>query len=49
MSGLAPVSEEALDEILSRPRPETIDALRHCPGDIIVLGAGGTGIHRLRS
>jgi len=27
--------------MLSTPRPETAEALRNCPGDIIVLGAGG--------
>ncbi|HYD52630.1 MAG TPA: NAD(P)-dependent oxidoreductase [Gemmatimonadaceae bacterium] len=37
----APAHEEALDELLSRPRAETVDALRACPGDVIVLGAGG--------
>lgn len=30
-----------LDDLLSTPRPETIAALDACPGDIIVLGAGG--------
>ena len=35
------VNEAALDEMLSTPRPETAEALRNCPGDIIVLGAGG--------
>jgi nucleoside-diphosphate-sugar epimerase len=30
-----------LDRLLSEPRAETRDALRRCPGDIIVLGAGG--------
>jgi nucleoside-diphosphate-sugar epimerase len=41
MTGSPPRSEEALDELLSRPRAETVDALRRCPGDIVVLGAGG--------
>ena len=36
-----PESEEELDELLSRPRDATVDALRKCPGDVIVLGAGG--------
>src|SRR5947207_6820943 len=27
--------------MLSAPRRETAEALRHCPGDIVVLGAGG--------
>ena len=37
----APRSEEELDELLSRPRDATIAALRRCPGDIVILGAGG--------
>lgn len=41
MSVRAPSSEDALDELLSTPRPQTVDALKACPGDIIVLGAGG--------
>lgn len=36
-----PTTEDALDEWLSRPRDATIDALRRCPGDVVVLGAGG--------
>ena len=36
-----PTTEDALDEWLSRPRDATIEALRKCPGDVIVLGAGG--------
>jgi nucleoside-diphosphate-sugar epimerase len=35
------VNETALDDLLSTPRPETIAALAACPGDIVVLGAGG--------
>jgi nucleoside-diphosphate-sugar epimerase len=35
------VTDAELDELLSTPRPETIEALRQCPGDIVVLGAGG--------
>jgi len=35
------VTEAELDELLSTPRPETVEALRHCPGDLVVLGAGG--------
>ena len=35
------MNEAELDEILSAPRPETVEALRRCPGDIVVLGAGG--------
>lgn len=41
MTVAAPVSEDALDELLSRPRAQTVDALTRCPGDIVVLGAGG--------
>jgi nucleoside-diphosphate-sugar epimerase len=37
----APTSETELDELLSRPRAETIAALEACPGDVVVLGAGG--------
>lgn len=36
-----PATEDALDEWLSRPRGATIEALRKCPGDVVVLGAGG--------
>jgi nucleoside-diphosphate-sugar epimerase len=35
------VTEAELDELLSTPRAETVEALRQCPGDIVVLGAGG--------
>jgi nucleoside-diphosphate-sugar epimerase len=35
------VNEAELDELLSTPRAETVEALRDSPGDIIVLGAGG--------
>ena len=35
------MNEAELDELLSSPRPETVEALRDCPGDIVVLGAGG--------
>jgi nucleoside-diphosphate-sugar epimerase len=35
------VTEAELDELLSTPRAETVEALRHCPGDVVVLGAGG--------
>src|ERR1044072_7000840 len=30
-----------IDPRFSEPREETLDALRQCPGDVIVLGAGG--------
>src|SRR4029453_1250135 len=36
-----PRDEDELEELLSRPSPEVIDALRRTPGDVIVLGAGG--------
>lgn len=35
------MTESELDDLLSTPRAETVDALAHCAGDIIVLGAGG--------
>ena len=37
----APGTEAELDELLSTPRDATVAALRRCPGDIVVLGAGG--------
>lgn len=37
----APADEGELDELLSRPRDETVAALAACPGDIVILGAGG--------
>jgi hypothetical protein len=37
----APRDDDQLEEYLSRPGPEVVDALRRCPGDVIVLGAGG--------
>ena len=36
-----PADEGELDELLSRPRAATVDALSACPGDVLVLGAGG--------
>jgi nucleoside-diphosphate-sugar epimerase len=36
-----PADETELDELLSRPRAETVTALEDCGGDVIVLGAGG--------
>ena len=36
-----PADEPALDDLLSRPRAETVEALAACPGDVVVLGAGG--------
>ncbi|MFL5578771.1 MAG: NAD-dependent epimerase/dehydratase family protein [Gemmatimonadaceae bacterium] len=35
------MNEHELHERLSRPTPAAVDALRRCPGDVIVLGAGG--------
>lgn len=35
------MTESDLDELLSTPRRQTIHALQACPGDVIVLGAGG--------
>src|SRR5512133_3287753 len=35
------MNEAELDELLSEPRQQTIAALASCPGDVIVLGAGG--------
>ena len=37
----APADEHELDELLSRPREETVAALAACAGDVVVLGAGG--------
>lgn len=35
------MTEQELDGILSTPRSETVAALEACPGDIVILGAGG--------
>lgn len=40
-SRAAPRSEEELEERLSRPTPDAVEALRASPGDVVVLGAGG--------
>jgi nucleoside-diphosphate-sugar epimerase len=37
----APRTVDELVDVLSRPRPATVDALRQVPGDVVVLGAGG--------
>lgn len=37
----APSDVAALDTLLSEPRRETVAALAACPGDIVILGAGG--------
>ena len=38
---VAPRNERELDELLATPRDATVEALRRCPGDVVVLGAGG--------
>ena len=35
------MTESELDDLLSTPRAETVAALAACPGDVIILGAGG--------
>jgi len=35
------MNEAELEDRLSQPRPATTAALRACPGDVIILGAGG--------
>jgi nucleoside-diphosphate-sugar epimerase len=35
------MTEQELDDLLSAPRADTAAALKECPGDIIILGAGG--------
>ena len=35
------MTEAELDDLLSTPRAETTAALASCPGDVVVLGAGG--------
>jgi nucleoside-diphosphate-sugar epimerase len=35
------MTEAELDDLLSTPRQETSAALESCPGDIVILGAGG--------
>jgi nucleoside-diphosphate-sugar epimerase len=37
----APRSEDELEELLSRPTAGVVEALHACPGDVVVLGAGG--------
>lgn len=36
-----PRDDRELDALLAAPSPATVSALVHCPGDTIVLGAGG--------
>ena len=35
------MNESELEDLLSTPRDRTVAALRACPGDIVILGAGG--------
>jgi len=35
------MTEAELDDLLSTPRQETAQALAACPGDVMILGAGG--------
>jgi nucleoside-diphosphate-sugar epimerase len=35
------VGEEQLEELLSRPSPRDVEALRQLAGDVVILGAGG--------
>src|SRR5581483_6706561 len=35
------MTEAELDDLLSKPRADTSAALAACPGDIVILGAGG--------
>jgi nucleoside-diphosphate-sugar epimerase len=35
------MTEAELEDLLSAPRAETTSALRACPGDVVILGAGG--------
>ena len=35
------MTEEELDDLLSTPRTDTVISLEVCPGDIVILGAGG--------
>ena len=41
MTPITPRDDDELEELLSRPSPAVVDALRRVPGDVIVLGAGG--------
>jgi nucleoside-diphosphate-sugar epimerase len=41
MSEAPPRTEDELEERLSRPTTGVIEVLRHLPGDLLVLGAGG--------
>lgn len=41
MTAPCPRNDTELDARLSEPRAQTIDALARCPGDVVILGAGG--------
>ena len=41
MNPPAPRDDDELEDALSRPSADVVDALRRSPGDVIVLGAGG--------
>ena len=41
MAAACPRDEADLEARLADPRPETVAALARCPGDLLVLGAGG--------
>jgi nucleoside-diphosphate-sugar epimerase len=38
---MLPSTESELDDLLSAPRAATAAALESCPGDVVILGAGG--------
>jgi nucleoside-diphosphate-sugar epimerase len=40
-SGSAPGTEAELEDALSRPTAEVVEAVRASPGDVVILGAGG--------
>lgn len=45
-----PANVEQLDEMLTRPSPLALEAISHCPGDFVVLGASGKmGFHFART
>ncbi|HEU4989399.1 MAG TPA: NAD(P)-dependent oxidoreductase [Gemmatimonadaceae bacterium] len=41
MTAACPRNDAELDARLSEPRAQTVDALARCPGDLVILGAGG--------
>jgi nucleoside-diphosphate-sugar epimerase len=36
-----PITDDQLEELLSRPTPGSVAAMRELPGDLLILGAGG--------